>query len=104
MTEFLNTYAGWLSLVAIIVSIPLGILANLATPKLQAWFAMRSNRALQGRIVFLERLVKETDRIVSEPPYAVARFVSTAFTALLGWIMAGLVTTSLGIVILLIVQ
>jgi hypothetical protein len=87
MTEFLNSNSGWLSLVALILVFPLTVFANLATPKFQAWIALRSNNAIQQRILFLERLVSETDRLVSEPTYAVAMFVDTAVWALVTWII-----------------
>ncbi len=88
MTEFLNAYSGWLSLVALILSIPLGIVANLAAPKFQIWYASRSSRALRNRIHLLETQVEQTDRLVSETSYAIAQFAYKGFFAVVGWITA----------------
>lgn len=88
MSEILNAISGWLSLVALIFAIPLGIAANLVTPKFQSWLASRSNMALQQRISSLETLVQQTDRLVTETPYAIAEFVTKGVTALIGWVLA----------------
>lgn len=66
MTELLNYYSGWLGFIAIIISVPIGVGVNLATPKIQRWFAQKSRKSIEKRILQLENLLTDTQKLVSD--------------------------------------
>src|ERR1035437_2008093 len=49
-----GTFAAWVSIVAVILAIPLSVIANLATPRVQAWWATTNVRRRHERIVHLK--------------------------------------------------
>ena len=82
MAEILNSISPWLSLISLIAAIPIGICANLATPKIQSWFTQRSVVAIQERINKLENKLKFTDELTSKPSYAIGRFALSTMAIL----------------------
>jgi len=84
MNELLNQYSGWISIISIFLSIPMGFLINLLTPKIKRWLDSNSEKSIQEQIRLLQEQVDQTDRLVKEPSYAVAKFVNIALRAILG--------------------
>ena len=67
-----------------LLAIPLGILTNLLTPKVQAWFALRSKRYAPSRAAKLDRLLRTTERMVTDPVYATASFAVQLLIFMIG--------------------
>jgi hypothetical protein len=86
MSDWVNNSSIWLSITAILISVPLGILANLVTPKVRGWLAMQTTNSITKQIIYLENLVIQTDRLVSEPSFAIAKFTNIALRAIIGQI------------------
>lgn len=104
MTEFLNASSGWLSITALFLAIPTGIIANLITPRFTRWYALRSDETLRKRISDLKELIDHTDKLVSEPSYAVAQFAFGTIVAILSYtlplIAIGIVATIIAFFVL----
>ena len=76
----------WLSIFFLFLSIPLGILTNIITPKFQLWLALWSKKSLRKQIEKAEKTVKLIDRMIKEPSFAIAKFSNTLLRALMGYI------------------
>jgi hypothetical protein len=64
---WLHKDLGWwgfvLSIVALILLYPMGVLVNVTTPKLQNWWAARSQASLQKRIRTLQAELARIERL-----------------------------------------
>jgi hypothetical protein len=69
MTEF---RLDWLGIIALLLSVPLGILANILTPKAMDWMAKRSAGAAKKRVASLEDEIDRAKKMLQNPSYAVA--------------------------------
>lgn len=74
MSDFLNQYSGILSVIGLILTIPLSVLANLLTPKIKNWNALRSVKFLEKRINELKLDILLAERLSTDSSYAIARF------------------------------
>jgi len=83
MRELLNTYSGWISVISLIIAFPLGVLGNLATPKLQKWLSTRSKHSVRGRIRFLEDLIVQVGILKTNPSLAIAKFINIEHRAMM---------------------
>jgi len=83
MSEFLNTYSGWISVISLIIAIPLGVLGNLATPKVQKWLSLQSKQSVMRRIESLENLIEQVDRFKVDPSFAIAKFINIEHRAMM---------------------
>jgi hypothetical protein len=78
MKEFFNEYGGIISLIALILTIPLAIVANLWTPKARDWLAGTSLRRRDARIARLRRELEQATEWLTSPSllivYGIERF------------------------------
>lgn len=82
MNDFLNRYSGWLSILAIVLSVPIGIGINLVSPKVEAWFAFRSTKRRLKRIQVLEHRIAEVESFNSQPVLAISKFANLSHKGL----------------------
>lgn len=75
MSDFLQS--PWFTIIALSLSVPLGIASNLITPRIAAWWALRSRKSLQSRIATLKREIAQTAKVINSPSYAVAQFADS---------------------------
>jgi hypothetical protein len=73
-----GTFAAWVSIVAVILSIPLSVIANLATPRVQSWIATTSKRRREQRPLVLYNALKELD-----DPLSLFRYQTKGFAMFL---------------------
>jgi len=82
MNDFLNHYSGLLSILAIVLSIPTGILSTLVSPKVKAWLAFRSTKRRLNRIQVLEAQIAEIESLKSKPVLVITKFVNLSHKGL----------------------
>jgi hypothetical protein len=59
----LGWWGFWISIIALLVTYPLGLLANLTSPKLKNWWARRSQESLARRIARLKEVLAEIEKL-----------------------------------------
>lgn len=86
MSEWINNNSEWLSILFLFLSIPLGILTNIITPKVQKWLASQSKESVRKQIEQTERMIKLADRMIAKPSFAIAKFANMLLRAIMGYV------------------
>jgi hypothetical protein len=60
--DHFDYFVGWIGIVAFLLAIPMSILANMLTPKIQAWWANTSSARKARRIQYLQREIPWLER------------------------------------------
>lgn len=92
-----GTWGVILGVVAIILTVPLGIASNLIAPKLQNWWAARSLASLRERITEVE---KEFRPIEEARPFTQFEIVALQSINRVGWVVVWAVHTLVGVVVI----
>jgi hypothetical protein len=93
--------ATWITIISFILAVPIAVIANLLTPRLEAWWARRNEASRSRRIVSLEdrsRMLQEAIEPESRQEQLVSALRSAANTAILA--SYGLFPASLGTVMI----
>lgn len=72
MQEFFNEYGGIISIIALLLTIPLAIVANLWTPKVKDWLAGTSARRRDARVKRLRRELDQATEWLTTPSLLIA--------------------------------
>jgi len=104
MNEILNQYSGLIAIIALLITIPIGIVVNLITPKIQSWIDKRSLNNVCKRISVINLDFQEVDKQLSEPTYALAKLLHGLLIALLGLFLLMQISFFLIVIVIYYVQ
>jgi hypothetical protein len=82
MDDNFSQFTNWISIISLLAAFPIGVLANIYTPKIRTWYSLRSKEGARDQIDYLEKSIKLTDRMIAEPSFAIAKFSNTALRAI----------------------
>jgi hypothetical protein len=84
MVDIITQYSGAITLLSLLFSIPIAILANLITPYVKQGIGRISIQKRKVRIKELEFQLTDCELIKKDQSYAIAKYIGLLLTALLG--------------------